>query len=134
MGLDGVELIMAVEAEFGLSIPDHDAGQMTTVGDLFRYVVQRAGLPLPPEPESIRPTEDPVPPDILRAVGLPANFHLPTAMRVAQSLAARHYAERVPEFYGLSWQRLTKIVSEQLGVEPCYVTFEARFVEDLGMD
>jgi hypothetical protein len=43
MGLDGVELIMAVEDEFGLEIPEEDAQEFSTVGDLYDYLVARVG-------------------------------------------------------------------------------------------
>lgn len=36
--LDTVELIMALEEEFGVEIPDEDAEKMTTVGDAIKYV------------------------------------------------------------------------------------------------
>ncbi len=36
--LDVVELIMSVEDEFGLSIPDEDAAELTTVGKLIEYI------------------------------------------------------------------------------------------------
>ena len=39
MGLDGVELLMAVEEEFGLRISDEDGARMITVGDMHDYVV-----------------------------------------------------------------------------------------------
>lgn len=38
MGLDGVELLMAVEEEFGIEIPDHAAEKMTTVGDTYEFL------------------------------------------------------------------------------------------------
>ena len=34
MGLDSVEIILTVEEEFGLEIPDAEAARMITVGDL----------------------------------------------------------------------------------------------------
>ena len=36
--LDVVELIMAFEDEFGLSLPDEDIASMTTVGDVVNYI------------------------------------------------------------------------------------------------
>ena len=40
--LDTVELVMALEEEFGIEIPDEDAEKMTTVGDAVRYIEQKA--------------------------------------------------------------------------------------------
>lgn len=36
--LDLVELIMAIEEEFGGEVPDQDAAAMKTVGDAVRYI------------------------------------------------------------------------------------------------
>ena len=36
--LDAVDLIMAIEDEYGIEIPDEDAEKFQTVGDLVRYV------------------------------------------------------------------------------------------------
>lgn len=40
--LDTVELVMALEEEFGLEIPDEDAEKMTTVGDAIKYIEDKA--------------------------------------------------------------------------------------------
>ena len=40
--LDTVELIMALEEEFGLDIPDEDAEKMKTVGDALQYLKSNA--------------------------------------------------------------------------------------------
>ncbi|OGW92060.1 MAG: acyl carrier protein [Omnitrophica bacterium RIFCSPHIGHO2_02_FULL_63_14] len=40
--LDTVELVMALEEEFGIEIPDEDAEKMTTVGEALRYVEEKA--------------------------------------------------------------------------------------------
>ncbi len=40
--LDTVELIMALEEEFSIEIPDEDAEKMTTVGDAIRYIGEKA--------------------------------------------------------------------------------------------
>jgi hypothetical protein len=39
MGLDSVELVMAVEEHFGIAIPDKDASTLITVGKLHNWVV-----------------------------------------------------------------------------------------------
>lgn len=36
--LDVVELIMAFEDEFGVSLPDEDISSMKTVGDIVNYI------------------------------------------------------------------------------------------------
>lgn len=40
--LDLVELIMAMEEEFGVEIPDEDAEKIKTVGDALAYVEGKA--------------------------------------------------------------------------------------------
>ncbi len=40
--LDTVELIMALEEEFSVEIPDEDAEKMTTVGDAIKYIEGKA--------------------------------------------------------------------------------------------
>ena len=40
--LDTVELIMALEEEFNVEIPDEDAEKIVTVGDAVTYVSQKA--------------------------------------------------------------------------------------------
>ena len=41
--LDTVELVMALEEEFGIEIPDEDAEKIQTVGDAIRYIEEKAG-------------------------------------------------------------------------------------------
>jgi acyl carrier protein len=36
--LDTVELVMALEEEFGIEIPDEDAEKIATVGDAIKYI------------------------------------------------------------------------------------------------
>ena len=40
--LDTVELVMALEEEFGVEIPDEDAEKIQTVGDAIKYVEEKA--------------------------------------------------------------------------------------------
>ena len=39
--LDVVELVMAIEEEFGLEIPDEDAERMQSIADAINYVEER---------------------------------------------------------------------------------------------
>ncbi|MDD4203016.1 MAG: acyl carrier protein [Candidatus Omnitrophica bacterium] len=41
--LDTVELVMALEEEFGVEIPDEDAEKMTTVGSALKYIEEKLG-------------------------------------------------------------------------------------------
>lgn len=36
--LDTVEVVMALEEEFGIEIPDEDAEKITTVGEAIKYI------------------------------------------------------------------------------------------------
>ncbi len=40
--LDTVELVMALEEEFGVEIPDEDAEKITTVNDAIEYIKEHA--------------------------------------------------------------------------------------------
>ena len=40
--LDIVELVMALEEEFGVDIPDEDADKLKTVGDALKYLQEHA--------------------------------------------------------------------------------------------
>jgi acyl carrier protein len=41
--LDTVELVMALEDEFDMDIPDEDAEKLTTVGKAIEYVLENLG-------------------------------------------------------------------------------------------
>ncbi|MEM7315271.1 MAG: phosphopantetheine-binding protein [Planctomycetota bacterium] len=41
MGLESVELVMAVEDRFGTSLPERELENLRTVGDLYDFVMQR---------------------------------------------------------------------------------------------
>ena len=50
MGLDGVELVMELEDEFGIGIPDGDVEQITTVGQTVEFVVRQLSARRPVGP------------------------------------------------------------------------------------
>ena len=41
MGLDAVDLVMAIEDEFSINLSDENASRLETVGDLHQAVLQR---------------------------------------------------------------------------------------------
>ena len=41
--LDTVELVMELEKEFNMEIPDDDANNIRSVGDAIKYINERAG-------------------------------------------------------------------------------------------
>ena len=41
--LDAVEIIMAIEDEFDIEIPDEDAEKFQNIGDIVRYVDEKIG-------------------------------------------------------------------------------------------
>jgi len=41
--LDAVEIIMAIEDEFDIEIPDEDAEKFQNVGDIVKYVEEKIG-------------------------------------------------------------------------------------------
>tara|TARA_Y100001933_G_scaffold221144_1_gene230810 strand:+ start:209 stop:496 length:288 start_codon:yes stop_codon:yes gene_type:complete len=50
MGLDYVELVMSIEEEFAIEIPDHEAENIATVNDVFEYLKSELEKQAP-EPE-----------------------------------------------------------------------------------
>ena len=42
--LDTVELIMALEEEFEIDIPDEDAGNIKTVGEIIKYIEDKTRI------------------------------------------------------------------------------------------
>jgi hypothetical protein len=43
MGLDIVEMVIALETEFGVQLPEHELRNMETVGELFDCVLAHTG-------------------------------------------------------------------------------------------
>ena len=41
--LDQVELVMALEEEFGVEVSDEDSEKLTTVGDAIEYIEKKQG-------------------------------------------------------------------------------------------
>ncbi|MBS2008934.1 MAG: hypothetical protein JST01_17925 [Cyanobacteria bacterium SZAS TMP-1] len=41
MGMDSIELVLEIEQEFGIEIPDNIAEQITTVGEMYEFLKER---------------------------------------------------------------------------------------------
>lgn len=114
MGMDGVELMMAVEEAYGCSISDADAGTMRTPRDLIDWLVAeqaRGGLfksKAVAKPQSV----------------LGRLFR--NAERRDRQLETRRYSrEEIRD-------SVFAIIQDHLGVERVWE--DARFIEDLGCD
>lgn len=105
MGLDVVELVMRVEEEFAINLPDDECGQMRTVGHLYRLVLKKLNLEYRPAAEIEREQ----PPNRHTYVKLPLNT---TSV----------------------WYTIKGIIVEQLQVDPNDVHEDSRFMDDLGAD
>ena len=78
MGLDSVEIILTVEEEFGLEIPDAEAARMVTVGDLQAFLVvelRRLGRPAANDDKIFERLRD----IICRQLGLKPDAVIPAA-------------------------------------------------------
>ena len=158
MGLDTVELVMDVEESFGIEIPDDDAQQIVTVGDLFEFVKSRAEL----APAGTCLTAATFY-DIRRGFqesGITERFGPSTPVvdiapdrnrRSFWSKLSRNTKLRFPDLVRPSWivilnvlhgpmgpndiwVILRELIVNQLGVDADEVTPTASFVKDLGCD
>lgn len=41
--LDVVEIVMGIEEEFGIDVPDDDVGELKTVGSVVDYIIKKQG-------------------------------------------------------------------------------------------
>lgn len=109
MGLDVIEIILTTEDVFSISIPDAEAGKISTFGDLYEYVC--ASLKLPPS--STRP------------VGT-GRAHSIRKLRIIPDLE--------PWTHEDVWATLIAIFVEQMQFEPDEIWYDVRIGPDLGID
>ena len=57
--LDQVELVMAIEEEFNIHIPDEEVEQIPTVGQTFDYIIKKPGNPSCPMRDKISSISNP---------------------------------------------------------------------------
>jgi len=51
MGLETVELVMAIEDEFQIDIPNEDALHLITVGDIYLYLIAKLNVQPDDQPQ-----------------------------------------------------------------------------------
>jgi len=105
MGLDIVELVMRVEEDFLVELPDEECGQMRTVGDLYRLVLKKLRLEYKPAREIEKE-----PHTVGRGV------------------------VKAPLTTSDVWYTVKEIIVDQLHVDPDDVREDSTFLDDLGVD
>jgi len=162
MGLDTVELIMAVEDTFSIAIPDKDASNFTTVGHLYDYIRSRRGAasacqcPTASAFWRLRGamTKTGIPRKLVRPAarlndlfnGVDAHRQWRLVHRDLGMIASRRrpsastvrsfIKDYLPAITPLPdaelWDRLCTVISHQLGVRKEDLRPELRWIEDLG--
>ena len=113
MGLDAVEIILRTEEVFAVSLPDGECAKVSTVGELYRLLLEKLQLPyLPPN-------------DIENAAG-PA--------RAVVDRSRLQFPSIKPWDPPDVWITLKAIIRDQLQVPDDDIREDARFVQDLGCE
>jgi acyl carrier protein len=110
MGLDTVEIILRTEEVFAIDLPDEECGQIVTVGDLYRLVLRKLGLPNTP----------------IDAVHLDFSQGRSRASDTYPSLTSW----TTPDV----WPTLQAIIENQLQIDREEITESATFQDDLRCD
>ena len=182
MGLDTVELVLEIEDEFGIQIPDKDAQTIQTCGQLCAYMLRRispeppgrtgcptarafrflrrelmAQVPLPrssfhPGTKLAEVMTEPYRhrwPVVARRVGLEDFYSLgrrsemffPATFTRLGDLARRialpkpySFADFSGSFEQSVWERVQRIISQQIGVSIAEIQPHCHFIRDLHMD
>ncbi len=113
MGLDAVEIILRTEEVFAVDLPDSECAKVSTVGDLYRLLLQKLTLPYI-SPRTIENPDDPV----------------PAGSNRAQSQFPSIKPWTTPDV----WITLKAIIQVQLQVHDDDIRDDARFVQDLGCE
>jgi acyl carrier protein len=113
LGLDAVEIILRTEEVFVVDLPDSECSKVSTVGDLYRLVLEKLNLPY------LSPNE------IENPDG---------ATRPGYNRSRLRFASLKPWDTPDVWVTLKAIIQDQLQVPDDDISESARFVQDLGCE
>lgn len=109
MGLDTVEIILTTEEVFSIDLPDEECGRVITVGDLYRLVLTK--------------------------LGIPSSEQEGTA---AESSGRNRLPDQFPNLEPWTapdiWATLVAIIHDQLQIDYEEITQTATFIDDLRCD
>ena len=121
MGLDAVEIVLRAEDLFGITIADHEASAIRTVGDFYCLLCTK--LNVTPLTSPITSAELP------KITHEEKTFHF---LRRYTPLAAP--PELLPWSPQTIWDALVAIFVDHQALDPEEILYHARAVEDLGVD
>ncbi len=121
MGLDALEIVLRAEELFAIKIQDDEAAAVRTVGHFYELICAKL---------NVIPLRSPV-----------TSSELPTITQKEKALLFLYKHTPLPappEVLPWSpqsiWDCLVAVLVDQQGLKPANILYEARFVEDLGVD
>jgi acyl carrier protein len=113
MGLDAVEIVLRTEEVFAVNLPDGECSKVSTVGDLYRLLLEKLALPYL-SLEDIENADEP------NAAGYNRN--------------RSQFPSLKPWTAPDVWITLKAIIRDRLQVHEDDIREHARFVQDLGCE
>jgi hypothetical protein len=121
MGLDAVEIVLRTEELFVITIGDHEAGAVRTVGDFYKLIC--AKLNVIPLQSPVTSTQLPkITEKEKKFLFLQSHTPLPAPLEV------------LPWSPQSVWDCLVAVFVDQQGLAPEKILYHARTVQDLGID
>jgi acyl carrier protein len=112
LGLDAVEIILRTEEVFAVDLPDSECSKVSTVGDLYRLVLEKLNLPYVS----------------------PNDIENPDRPAAGYNRSRLQFASLKPWDTPDAWVTLKAIIQDQLQVTDDDINESARFVQDLGCE
>jgi acyl carrier protein len=121
MGLDVVEIVLRAEEFFAIEICDDEAEAVRTVGDFYNLICRKLEVPALQSP--------------LTSEALPTiSEEEKTLVFLYRSTLLRPPPEVLPWSSQSVWDCLVAVLVDQQGLRVEETMYNARFVEDLGVD